>query len=283
MGETDEPWRQRRQRRGADRERAVPVEQERRQAPQHGGRPYRANRIVGDRAGIAVGGARSRLVGLDQDNLAPLAGEPDRDGEADDAGADDRDLGRPALAHRRSSDAGVDMAMAIGQDVAEDLDGFASDPRETSPHPARAARLGAAIALVRRASPECVSARWPVTHSGGPAATRSRQLGASMRGGALAGAELTLAVKTLAQQGLPGPKLLLLLLDDPLDDAILDHASANQGAERRDAPAIDAQHRRDVADEGTGGDDKAQAKTGCDALGEAGDMDAPTSAPRACQ
>lgn len=103
-------------------------------------------------------------------------------------------------------------------------------------------------------------------------------------GAARSHADLTRALsKTLAQQGLPCPKLLLLLLDDPLDDAILDHASANQGAKRRDAPAIDAQHRRDVADEGTGGDDEAQAKTGCDALGEAGDMDAPTSAPRACQ
>lgn len=102
------------------------------------------------------------------------------------------------------------------------------------------------------------------------AAPRLGQLEPGVRG-SVASVEVA-AVQTLPQQSLPSAQLLPLLLDDPLQDAILDHAGTDERAEGGDAPAVDPQYRRDVADQGTGGDDEAQAKTWRHALRETADM-----------
>ena len=77
----------------------------------------------------------------------------------------------------------------------------------------------------------------------------------------------------VAQNGLPPAQFLALEFDDPRRGPIFQQIGGDQRRERADAPAIDPQRRRDIAQNRAWRDHEAIAKAGRDAFRQAADMD----------
>jgi hypothetical protein len=86
--ESNQPWSNRWEIAPAQRQWAEWVEQPAWHVPDHPGHRYRGHRRAVETAGVAEGGAVTRLSGLDQENAVSVALKPARRADADHASAD---------------------------------------------------------------------------------------------------------------------------------------------------------------------------------------------------
>lgn len=89
------------------------------QIPQDVGIADRCTCIGRECPGIAIGGARTRLIRVDDDNLTAICGQPEGDRKPDDTGTHDRDVRFDQFRHN-ASDRARDFEMTCIQKLGHD-------------------------------------------------------------------------------------------------------------------------------------------------------------------